>query len=242
MKVKYYSTRNALSYLFFALFLVSFVLLIGSIYKSSKDKVDAKKRKDSFIKIMKKAKTPEEEIKFLQKEYNNKNILAVLSIPSLNIYQPVVKGRDNYYYLNRGLDNKYLLEGSIFLDYRNSINDKQINIYGHSSPDITLDFNKLFKYRDKDFLASNKEVLLKRNNEIIKYEVIYTIPTHDNEEHMHLKFNNNAAWLKHYNALRSLSEHKEVLLKAEDEILVMQTCLQGREKGMKLAVVARRIK
>lgn len=242
MKVKYYSTRNALSYIFFLLFLVSFVLLIGSVYKSSKDKVEAKRRKDSFIKIMKKAKTPKEEIEFLQKEYNNKNILGILSIPSLDIYQPVVKGKDNYFYLNRGLDNKYLLEGSIFLDYRNSINDKQINVYGHSAPDIVLDFNKLFKYRDKDFLAKNKEVLLKINNEIVKYEVIYTIPTHDNEEHMHLNFKSDGAWLKHYNALRSLSEHKDVKLNANDEILVMQTCLQGREKGMKLAIVARRIK
>lgn len=242
MKVKYYSTRNALSYIFFLLFIVSFILLIGSLFNSSKDKIAAKKREASILRIKKKAKTPQEEIKYLQKEYNNKNILAILSIPSINIYQPVVKGRDNYYYLNRGLDNKYLLEGSIFLDYRNSINDKQINIYGHSAPDQVLDFNKLFKYRDKKFLDKHKEVLLKRNNEIVKYEVIYTIPTHDNEEHMHLKFKSNGAWLKHYNALRSLSEHKEVVLKAEDEILVMQTCLQGREKGMKLAIIARRIK
>lgn len=242
MKFKYYSVRNLLSFVFLGLFLVSVFFLIKNMLILREEKVSVKEKKDIFIEIRKRVKKPEEEIALLIKKFNNKDIKGVLEIPSLDIYLPFVKGRDNDYYLRRDLHKKYHISGALFLDYRNNLdNDKQLNLYGHSSPNTILPFNKLFDYQNKEFLNKNKEVILKRNNEKLNYEVIYAIVTTSNDEHMSLHFSDKLSRKKHYDALRSLSIHKEVYLDGDDEILVMQTCLQGDETGKKLAIIAKRL-
>lgn len=242
MRFKYYSVRNLLSYVFFGIFCVSVFFLGKNILAVREEKVSVSAKKDVFLQIRKRVKTVAEEIEAHQKHFNNKEIKGVLEIKTLDIYLPFVQGNNNDFYLRMGLDKKYDIEGALFLDYRNDLSsDRQLNLYGHSSPNTILPFNKLFGYRDKKFLEKNKEIILKKGNEIIKYEVIYSITTIDNDEHMKIHFDNIDARMRHYEALRSLSVHRDTVLSQDDDILVLQTCLQGDESGKKLAVIAKRV-
>lgn len=63
-----------------------------------------------------------------QKEFNNADIIAELSIENTDLVTPVAKGSDNEYYLNHLLDKSKNGLGSVFLDYRNDIDDRKILI------------------------------------------------------------------------------------------------------------------
>lgn len=82
---------------------------------------------------------------------NNKDIVGWLYCPNTPINYPVVQGKDNSQYLYSDLDGKYLVSGTLFLDYRNGQIGEDSNhiIYGHNMKNGTM-FAALNKY-DKQF-------------------------------------------------------------------------------------------
>ena len=62
------------------------------------------------------------------------DIVAWIQSEGTNINYPVVHGNDNYFYLNHLADMSSNKMGAIFLDYRNTedFSDKNIFIYGHN--------------------------------------------------------------------------------------------------------------
>ena len=67
-------------------------------------------------------------IKNYQDKFNNTDIIAELSIENTDLLTPVAKGNDNEFYLHHLLDKSKNELGSVFLDYRNNINDRKIII------------------------------------------------------------------------------------------------------------------
>ena len=57
------------------------------------------------------------------------------------------------------------------MDYRNTFNDKQINIYGHNSNKYDVPFKDLVKYKDSEFTKSNDEIYLTTSSGINKYKI-----------------------------------------------------------------------
>lgn len=92
----------------------------------------------------------------------NPDIVAWLRIPGVLEY-PVVRGKDNSYYLNHTVQKTYNIAGSIFLDYRNErdFSDSKNIIYGHNMKDGSM-FHVLRNYQDIDFFQehTNMEVYL----------------------------------------------------------------------------------
>lgn len=92
----------------------------------------------------------------------NPDIVAWLRILGVLEY-PVVRGKDNSYYLNHTVQKTYNIAGSIFLDYRNErdFSDSKNIIYGHNMKDGSM-FHVLRNYQDIDFFQehTNMEVYL----------------------------------------------------------------------------------
>lgn len=69
---------------------------------------------------------------------------------------PVVKAKDNAYYLDRDFFKDYSAAGSIFMDYRNtgSFKDRHTVIYGHYQSSGLM-FADLHKFKDYEFASEH---------------------------------------------------------------------------------------
>lgn len=190
--------------------------------------------------------TDEEEaaiyISRLKDEYNNDDVVGVIRIDGLDIYQPLLQGSNNDYYLYHLINGKRGLS-TVFVDYRTNLNSsKQINIYGHNSNYYDLPFKKLTNYLNKSFYEDNKYIEILTEEKITKYEIFSVAKVKGEYEHEKLSFKNNEAWNEHFQILKSNSIYEtNVSITGEDEILILQTCLQGSQKGYLLVISARKV-
>ena len=77
----------------------------------------------------------------------SKDIVSWIESDEGSIDYPVVKGKDNYYYLYHAVTGQRNLVGSIFMDYRNeSMADPMIMIYGHVVKNGTM-FASLHEFK-----------------------------------------------------------------------------------------------
>ena len=88
-------------------------------------------------------------------EYGNDDIIGSINIPGTDINMLFVKTTNNTYYLNHTLKKEKSRIGAVFMDYRNTFEDKQINIYGHNSNKYDVAFKNLRMFLDKDFTKNN---------------------------------------------------------------------------------------
>ena len=87
--------------------------------------------------------------------YNNEEIVGTITIPGTNINTLFVQTKDNKYYLSHNLQKEKTKLGAAFMDYRNSFEDRQINIYGHNSNKYDVAFKDLKSYLNNDFTKNN---------------------------------------------------------------------------------------
>ena len=164
-------------------------------------------------------------IEKLQKDYNNKDIIALLNV-SNEIEEPIAQSIDNKYYLNHNLnkeDDKY---GTTYMDYRIDLNSsRKILIFGHSSKYKDTTFNKLEKYYNKDYYENNKYIKVTTNDDIRTYKIFSVYIETSDWTYMNLNFNNDEDWYNHLQKLKSKSLYDtETNITKDDEILILQTC------------------
>lgn len=89
----------------------------------------------------------------------NPDFTGWLSINETAIDYPVVKGRDNEFYLEHDFYREKHPFGAIFMDYRNIGNgqDNHMIIYGHYTPNGHM-FADLEKYLSEDFFNENRTI------------------------------------------------------------------------------------
>lgn len=112
----------------------------------------------------------------------NNNICAWLYIPDTGVDYPVIKAKDNDYYLTHDIYNKSSQYGSIFFDarYFNKKISKVDNviIYGHNMGhwNDTM-FGKLMKFKDKNFYEKHKNIYLYTKKQKSVYKIVNVIRT-----------------------------------------------------------------
>ena len=195
------------------------VLIFLFMSKQNKDIITLKndiKNKDSY-------NFNNYDINYLKKEYN-KDIIGIINKTIM-----VVQTSDNDYYLNHNLNKKKDKYGTVFMDYRCSIDDQILIFYGHNSKLINTDFHFLEKYLDKDYLEKNPYISFKTLNYEKKYHVFSIFLTSDNE-HTKLGFNNKDNYLDHLNSLKKRSIYEiESNLNFLSNIIILQTCNMQKE-------------
>lgn len=82
----------------------------------------------------------------------NEDIIAWIYVPGTHINYPILKGKDNDYYLHRLPDKSYAAAGSLFMDFRCSsdFSDPVSIVYGHNMKNGTM-FRDLEKYKSQEF-------------------------------------------------------------------------------------------
>lgn len=82
----------------------------------------------------------------------NSDIVGWIYCQDTPINYPVVQAENNDYYLRRDLNGKYLVCGTVFVDYRNAAigEDNNYILYGHNMKDGTM-FSSIAKYKEQSY-------------------------------------------------------------------------------------------
>ena len=186
------------------------------------------------------------ELDRLRAEYNNNDIQGRLVIPGTSIDEPILKGSDNDYYLNHNPYGEYQAEGSVYEDYRTSLHDRKILIFGHSSPNWNVPFNELEKYYEKSFYDTHKEIRIVTESGVNIYEIFSVHVEVGDFSYMkiHLDRDTYNEYLHRY---QDRSFYKtDISVNDDDEMLLLQTCSNKSEyQGYKrkfLLVIAKKIR
>lgn len=240
-------TKIVLDIIIYVFIIVVCVCLVLLYFKRKRDNETIKELEETVINgeiEIVDDKTVKDYIDELKTKYNNNDIKGILSIDGLDESIPIVKGKDNSYYLKHAVTKKKSVIGSVFIDYRNNTNSRQINIYGHNSTKFNPPFKVLEGYLNKDYYNEHKYFEFMVNDETRKYEIFSVIVANkdSSEEHMQFSYKKNSDWLKHFQRLQKKSKYKiNVTVNKDDKIMVLQTCIFGRYHDKLLVIVGREI-
>ena len=141
-----------------------------------------------------------------------------------NIDYPVVQANDNSYYLSKDFYNNESSSGSIFIDYKNKSNDKNIILYGHNMRNKTM-FNNLLKFKNENFFNENNKIHILKDNKEYIYEVfsVYTIDA--GYDYLITNFNSADAFLQYTDEIKSKSLfNTNIDISSDDNIITLSTC------------------
>ena len=161
-------------------------------------------------------------------KYKNNDIVGRLEIPDLfNVL--VVKGKDNSYYLSHSLEKKSDVRGTEFIDYRNTVTSKQLNVYGHNTRDsrIKVAFLKLEQFLKEEFFNNNPYIVFQHDGGKNFYKIISIKEIKDtNNEHMYLDYTGSAFvnHVKNMTTGEGVYNARNVSYDENSEIIVLQTC------------------
>lgn len=99
----------------------------------------------------------------------NGDYIMWLNVDGTNIDYPVVVYSDNDFYLERDFYKNDSSSGSIFMDYRNKTDYKNIILYGHNMRNQTM-FNNLEKFKDNNFWDEKHKIYIYRDGYKYTYE------------------------------------------------------------------------
>ncbi|MGM9874894.1 MAG: class B sortase [Bacilli bacterium] len=240
-------TKILLDIIIYVFIVVVMICLVLLYFKRKEDTETIKEIKETVvpkeIEIVDE-KTVKDYISDLQIKFNNSDIKGILNIDGLDVSIPIVKGKDNNYYLKHAVNKKKSVIGSVFIDYRNNTNSKQINIYGHNSTKFNPPFKVLEGYLNKDYYNEHKYFEFMVNDEVRKYQIFSVIVADkdSSEEHMQFSYKKDSDWLKHFQRLQKKSKYKiNVTVNKNDKIIVLQTCIFGRYHDKLLVIVGKEI-
>lgn len=245
---------------FFVIFL--FVLTGNSLFSNQTNNGETVYATPPQYTEVDKAKYDVNKYKELWKNNHEKNndYVGQLIFDSGLIDVPIVQGESNDTYLRTDWETLQAdEEGSIFLDYFNSIDDKNLVVYGHFVYPIydkerTHKFTPLEKLLKKENYEQNKTLHFVLENEIREYEVVlvyYCELEAENGEYIYTRDDMQYYWTnqgeEYYNSdFRSINEkyfkdYIKAATKAQlyqidnsfdfsDQFLTLQTCVENHNE------------
>lgn len=204
----------------YLVFIISSIIIIILIYNITSYYYSYKKDLEFKEKIA--------EYDFEKLKEINTDIVGYIEVDNTNISYPVVKSSDNSYYLNHSYKKEKNNIGSIFLDYRNDLDNLSKNniIYGHGRLDNTM-FGSLNNLLDSSNLDSKESyyITLSTPNSIMTFKIfsVYTIP----KEGYYIKtyFSSNKYFKEFLETIMKRSIYNfNTDVNTNDKILTLSTC------------------
>ncbi len=162
------------------------------------------------------------------KELNDETV-GWLNVPGTNIDYPVVKAKDNAYYLKHNFKKEKDYNGWVFMNYLNSAEmlDKNTIIFAHNRYYSNIMFGTLNKVAKKAWYQNIKENLITYSdiNKEMKWEVFaaYTVPVTD--DYLVTNFSTDEEFNKFIQMIRGRSIiNSDLEIKSTDKILTLSTC------------------
>ena len=162
------------------------------------------------------------------KELNDETV-GWLNVPGTNIDYPVVKAKDNAYYLRHNFKKEKDYNGWVFMNYLNSAEmlDKNTIIFAHNRYYSNIMFGTLNKVGKKAWYQNIKNNLITYSdiNKEMKWEVFaaYTVPVTD--DYLETNFSTDEDFNNFIKMIRSRSViSSDLEIKSTDKILTLSTC------------------
>ena len=162
------------------------------------------------------------------KELNDETV-GWLNVPGTNIDYPVVKAKDNAYYLRHNFKKEKDYNGWVFMNYLNSAEmlDKNTIIFAHNRYYSNIMFGTLNKVGKKNWYQNIKDNLITYSdiNKEMKWEVFaaYTVPVTD--DYLETNFSTDEDFNNFIKMIRSRSViSSDLEIKSTDKILTLSTC------------------
>lgn len=211
--------KKIIGFILCTIFLFLSVYLIYTYIKPDKLKKPEEK-------IITEEKIEKNIVKDLRNEYSNNDVVGLLEIPNI-LSVPVVKGKDNSYYLTHNTYNQLDEKGTIYMDYRVEPNlDKKVIIYGHLGYDEDLPFANLSKYKNENFYNNNKEIYLYTETGKKTYQIFSAYIEDSDFDYVNLTDFNGLTWEEHLSKLKNKSTYDtKVEVNNSSKIIILQTSI-----------------
>ena len=173
----------------------------------------------------------------------NEDIVGWIWINDLKINYPLVRGSDNQYYLTHTYDGTYNRLGSIFMDFRVSLelDDPNTVIYGHNMLTDEM-FGVLEKYADLEFYENHKYVYILEEEIVRKYEIFSAYITDAYGDSYTIEFPDTKSFNDYLYKMKKQSlVETGVAVSKEDKIITLSTCTSHGGKTERFVVHAKQI-
>jgi len=222
--------KNIILILLVMVFLFSITKIILFAVDLYNNKSDNKNLIDEVIDIEtdKEKEEDNEKIDFNKLLSINSDTIGWIKFNQNKVNNPIVKTKDNEYYLKRSFEKKKNQAGTIFMDYRNtSFDDKNIVLFGHAMLDDTM-FGSLQDVFKNDFFDKEDNgyiQLINTNNEVLTYQIFSYYIIEKEEYYITTSFNSDDEFSKFINTIRKRSYKKfDIDVTINDNILTLSTC------------------
>lgn len=186
------------------------------------------KEKGGSIQIINESSTSYSTPSNLQKKWLdiNPDYQGWLKIENTNIDYPLVRSKDNHFYLNRDFLKEDSELGAIFMDYRNigNFNDRHTVIYGHYTWTGKM-FGHLHNYKEELFSKENRIIKLKTIYGDKEFEIFSVYVDSAEDYELKINFKDDIDYVEYLQSLSDLSLHSfELNPNPEKLLLTLATC------------------
>ena len=108
----------------------------------------------------------------------NPDIVGFLFVEGTNITNVILQGDNNYFYLHRDMFGNHNINGSVFMDFRNSpdFTDSNTILYGHNMNNGTMFHNVRF-YMEQEFFEAHPYIKIITDDMLFIYEIFSAFST-----------------------------------------------------------------
>ena len=172
--------------------------------------------------------------------YHNPEIIGNLFVPETDFQVLVTQTKDNSFYLQHNVKREVSELGNPFLDYRNTLEDRKLLIYGHNSQVVTTDFQFLENYLDISFFYEHPFFIWQTEESLDVYSIVGTLVVTSDFLHMQLEFTDDE-WRQHLEWLQEQFLYLTgVSLDEKDHLLILQTCYYEPQDSYLLVVAKKK--
>lgn len=210
---------KALSFIIYAI-LILFLLFSGYAMYDNWQIFDSANISDSLLKY-KAVLESSDNYDFTELMSVNPDITAWLTIDDTEVDYPVMQGKDNYEYLNKDIYGNYSLSGSLFLDYRISLDDPYLLIYGHH-----MNANKMFgtldNYKNEEYYENHRKAELYVQGEYLDIQIMGCFTTTASDSHIFMPGEDIQKKADYFNS-KSIYDD-EIHLEDGERLIALSTC------------------
>ena len=172
-------------------------------------------------------------INFNTLKKKNEDTVAWIKVNNTNVKYPVVKAKDNSFYLTHSFDKSNNSAGWIFADYKNKFDDtdKNIVIYGHNRRDGSM-FSSLKNALNPNWYNNdlNRNILLYTENKEYNYEIFSIYKIESEDYYIKTEFNDENDFEDFLNTITKRSvQDFGVNVSKDDSILTLSTCANNNK-------------
>lgn len=228
--------------------ILMFAIIIGIISYIGVNNYQSEKKVNNILKeITPMIETKDNETNEIINSYDklkeiNNDTVGWLKIKGTNIDYPIVRAKDNTYYLTRNFYKEKDYNGWIFMDYRNNIKkgDDNTIIYAHNRYTSGVMFGTLPNIKKKDWLKNKENQVISFNtlyrNE--KWQIFSYYNINVTSDYLVTNFKTDEEKENFIETIKKRSMNKfDVEVNKDDKILTLSTCLDDNKRFVVHAVL-----